>query len=1155
MYTNPFGEISKHDAHKAGGKGASLGEMIQNGIPVPDGYVVLAHTFDAFLHETNLVQVIDTILQDVNTNAVQTIEKASKKIQALIAQSEVPEAIADEIKKSFETLNAEFVAIRSSATAEDGAEHAWAGQLSSYLNIKEGSVVESVKLCWASLFTPRAIFYRYEKHLHDSKISVAVVVQKMVNSEKSGVAFSVHPITEDMNQIIIEAGLGLGEAIVSGEVTPDSYVVSKAPLTILETNVNEQTKALFRSVHEMEDGHNEWHELDTTRATAQVLSEEETHELASLIMKIEQHYGFPCDIEWAFEDGAFYITQSRPITTLGKAVAGTESVIWEKMWEAGNAPIFEMTHGTLLAHETQVGLGLLDTQIAVIGSKEKISAYYTKQSLAQAGEDGYNFFLSKGGQLFLKEVGRLILEAQASVAKKENKEVALASFEETSYLLRKVFGYFNLTNPQFTSKIETEVKEQIAEIVSIDSEAVFRDLCVSAKVSLLQQEQLDWMCLVLEAMSASSEEKERFVTAHYEKYKYLVGDEGNQKVTVVSLKQQLEKDIDSGEDFSSEVDMLRSYTDRTVARKAVLIEAHALSSELVSSCELLADIGHLRLELRSAWTALFHVLRAQLEYVVEQHKLSYDNVLQYTADEIVRYLSEGTEFKKRPDEFSLVLENAVWEIAFGNEARTKHDFQVDNSNIDSEHSTIKGNVAYPGVVRGKVVVIEWGSEDFEAKISDFPEGAIMVAGQTRPMLVPAIKRAAAIVTDEGGITSHAAIVAREFQKPCIIGTKIATEFLHDGDEVIVDANKGVITILTKNTNECDPEDYIRMFVVGSLSYLVSDLFMNHYRDLGVLAMFKGASWMCVLPKTSLSNTLEEGGELYTDEESFSHYKNTFALYIIESSKVLDSILSKTSPLTASEVKEFLGLITKYWSFYSKTEFFYTDKIDLHKMVASVAEFDKIKLDGRTHLNKLIFEESGYLRSLLAKIAEQTKQTEDGLLVYSADELAELLDTGTTIDEQMSKDRKTGFVQGEITLIGEESQKVAQVFFDTYQSVSKLIEGTVANPGKARGLARVIELTAKDFDKIADAVEKMEFGEILVAETTSPEIIQACKKSAAIVTNQGGVLSHAAIISRELNIPCIIGTNKDVILSIKTGDLLEVDADSGIVKVIENGPAQ
>jgi pyruvate,water dikinase len=136
----------------------------------------------------------------------------------------------------------------------------------------------------------------------------------------------------------------------------------------------------------------------------------------------------------------------------------------------------------------------------------------------------------------------------------------------------------------------------------------------------------------------------------------------------------------------------------------------------------------------------------------------------------------------------------------------------------------------------------------------------------------------------------------------------------------------------------------------------------------------------------------------------------------------------------------------------------------------------------------------------------------------------------------------------------ESLKVSQAFFDTYQSVSKIIEGTVANSGKARGLARVIELNAKDFDKMSEEVEKMGIGEILVAETTSPEIIQACKKAAAIVTNQGGVLSHAAIISRELNIPCIIGTNKDVVLSIKTGDLLEVDADLGIVRIIEKGSA-
>ncbi|MBI4159804.1 PEP/pyruvate-binding domain-containing protein [Candidatus Wolfebacteria bacterium] len=184
--------------------------------------------------------------------------------------------------------------------------------------------------CWASLFTPRAIFYRFEKGLHKQKISVAVVVQKMVQSEVSGIAFSVHPVTQDRNQLIIEAGFGLGEAIVSGQITPDSYVVAKGRWKILDKNISPQSRGLFRvasrpnilraksrssNSNRQPSSVNEWRELGTA-GEKQKLSDKEIIELAKLTAKIEKHYGFPVDVEWAMEKKKFYITQSRPVTTL-----------------------------------------------------------------------------------------------------------------------------------------------------------------------------------------------------------------------------------------------------------------------------------------------------------------------------------------------------------------------------------------------------------------------------------------------------------------------------------------------------------------------------------------------------------------------------------------------------------------------------------------------------------------------------------------------------------------------------------------------------------------------------------------------------------------------------------------------------------------------
>ncbi len=311
MLTKRFNKISKFDVASAGGKGASLGEMTQAGIPVPLGFVVLSWSFERFVDETGIRADIEAVLDRVKHEDTNSVEQVSKKIQGIILSEEMPKDIAVEIQREFKLLKSKYVAVRSSATSEDGASAAWAGQLDTFLNTTEKNLTINVKRCWASLFTPRAIFYRFEKNLQKEFISVAVVVQKMVQSEVSGIGFSVHPVTQDYNQLIIEAGYGLGEAIVSGSITPDSYIVLKKENKILEKNVAEQTKKLVKGSKE-----NEWVSVVKKEQGKQKLPDAQVSKLAKLIQKIEKHYGFPVDIEWAMEGGKLYITQSRPITTL-----------------------------------------------------------------------------------------------------------------------------------------------------------------------------------------------------------------------------------------------------------------------------------------------------------------------------------------------------------------------------------------------------------------------------------------------------------------------------------------------------------------------------------------------------------------------------------------------------------------------------------------------------------------------------------------------------------------------------------------------------------------------------------------------------------------------------------------------------------------------
>ncbi len=304
-----FKEINKKDISLAGGKGANLGEMTAFGIPVPPGFVILASAFEQFLEKTDINVEIKATWSRINFEDLESIEESSEILKDLILKAKISEDIAKEVLNAFKKLRAKYIAVRSSATAEDSKIDSWAGELETYLNTKKENLIENIKKCWASLYTPRALFYRIKRGLKTKKVSVAVVIQKMVQSEVSGVCFTLHPVTRNKNQMVIEAVWGLGEMLVSGQITPDTYIVEK--LKIIDINKNIQDKMMVGS----ERG-NKIVSVPRVKKRKQKLSENQIRVLAQLCIKIENHYRAPQDVEWALEKGQFYIVQSRPITAL-----------------------------------------------------------------------------------------------------------------------------------------------------------------------------------------------------------------------------------------------------------------------------------------------------------------------------------------------------------------------------------------------------------------------------------------------------------------------------------------------------------------------------------------------------------------------------------------------------------------------------------------------------------------------------------------------------------------------------------------------------------------------------------------------------------------------------------------------------------------------
>jgi len=349
-----LGEEAAGDAKLVGGKAAGLSGMIKAGIPVPPGFIVTTEAYKQFVLETGIAGYIKYVLEEVVVSGKPSeYEKASELIRSKFVRTPMPHRIVSEIVEAYRRLaelsgvEEPLVAVRSSATVEDLPEASFAGQQETYLNVKGAdSVVEMVKRAWSSLWTARALSYRDSLNVDHEAALMAVIVQKMVNSRSSGVAFTIHPVTGEEDKVVIEAIWGLGEYIVGGKVTPDRFVISKSNLEILEKRVSEKRKALFydpRSSSNVEvevpagdedvkNLHLKYPEIAElivkhgVRADRQALNDDEARVLAGLALKVESYFGKPMDVEWAIDadipgPNNIFLVQARPETVWSKRKA------------------------------------------------------------------------------------------------------------------------------------------------------------------------------------------------------------------------------------------------------------------------------------------------------------------------------------------------------------------------------------------------------------------------------------------------------------------------------------------------------------------------------------------------------------------------------------------------------------------------------------------------------------------------------------------------------------------------------------------------------------------------------------------------------------------------------------------------------------------
>lgn len=1024
QFVKDLKELSKKDVVLAGGKGASLGELMKAGILVPGGFVVLSAAFDLFLESRGLNVKIHSILRSVNLQEMQTVDKASKMIRAMVLKADMPKEVKQASIQFFKDLGIDKVAVRSSGTVEDSTSAAWAGQLESYLNTTQESLIENIKKCWASLFTPRAIFYRLEKGLEKQKISVAVVVQKMVQSEVSGVAFSTHPVTQERDKILIEAGFGLGEAIVSGQITPDSYMVDKRNKRIIEKKINPQKRAILG----LSKGGNKWQDLPNHKGKQQKLSDSKIIELSKQIQKIEQHYGFPVDVEWAHEKGKFYIVQSRPITTLSNISAhddGSKPTLKKEDYEltfwAQGVSIFV----------TDIHWEIYPIDALFIIDRRMFKEYLTKQGYEQALDLGFIFYSDKNAF--------------------DNYQKNLSSHCD-----------------KFKEYFELEIKNQ----------------------------------------SKLSQEK---VVKFFEYAKKLCGDyaQMNFEYTDKAFAQQennpiIKKNLSGVAKFKDTV--------RAVMNMA-LFEPDGYVSQLFVLLGKQFDLP----------PAVFHNLTQKEILGLFEGNKPIERIVSKRQEAFVE--GYGLEGFYEGRDAEIILQEFREEVFYS--------------------EVVQGQVASGGKVRGIVKVIPVDYSDLsrvDAEIEKMNQGAILVAETTAPELIVACKKAGAIVTDMGGLMSHAAIVSREFGIPCIVGTKNASKLLKDGDCIEVDADRGIITIIDSKKPDYYELMFSREFCLPNIEIwcrgesteprrwtenqqpVIPYIIFEHVNDTVNCYMApKGIAWL----KSEIRRLMQQDKGFV--KKTVKTFKNCH--------KRIAGIIQEERTLNHKQLVEFIDEHIREWPWFEGIwwlmEVLHEDKPNSKefKLVQQArAETDNYgDACDRVLLKSLrrIFPKLGDLSSVLT--IEEIRHKKIPSKKVLAKRMKYYIFTHKTLYDQS-------------TIKDIEKLYRIEVEKRSANGIKDVFKGQTAYLGVVRGRVRKIMGKSK--------VGIMQQGEILISPMTTVDFLPAMKKAIAIVTDEGGITCHAAIVARELKKPCIIGT-KIATKALKDGDLIEVDANQGIVRILSS----
>ena len=817
-----FNEIKKEDVLVAGGKGANLGEMTSAKINVPSGFVITSDAYRDFLK----VNGIDILIENGIKKSVDDERKLlneSEHFRGKIKSGKFPERLENAIREKYFNLgNNTRVAVRSSATAEDLPDASFAGQQETYLNVQGiESVLNAVRNCYASLWGNRAVSYRFHQGYDQTSVSIAVVIQEMIESEKSGVLFTVNPVNKKENEMQINASFGLGESVVSGRVTADSYIIDKSG-KIAQVNIgSKETQIIYGDKETVEVA------VSSDKRKTRALNDREILELMKCGLEIEKHYRMPMDIEWAIKNDIVYILQARAITTL----KNSENDI------TCNDLIEKYTKGKKIKKDTREVMSfflekmpsahrVLDFDYLMAINDQKVNI------LSEGGiilprnpiidDDGIQTFSDEGKRIgknifkffnILKNMKDFefcykkckdfmnIYETEIEEIKHLNFEnmtlTECGNFLEESYALLQKLAYDRFKYALFPSVLNSKKFTKIIKKVNSNYSSFDFYWDLDNKTSVITNDVYTMACEI-----RKNEALKRAIISG-DNFKELYNNYNDFK----NITDEFMKDNGFKSDYNcyclSAKTFLEDPDRLTNILRPILNENSNESkdikdfSKLMESIEGIYGKKYQDIEKQIKYFRYFHVVREESQYLWETlfyyvrkcvKRINFillgdENIEIGVANlfhkELLKAINRGNlnesdkeKINRRNEKFPLAVK--VWE------ASKLLIFKTDGD-------VLKGVSGSTGIAVGKVCLINSPKEFYKMK-----KGDILVCHLTDPEWTPLFKLASAVVADTGSALSHAAIVAREYNIPAVLGVGFATTKFKDGDTIQVDGNTGEV---------------------------------------------------------------------------------------------------------------------------------------------------------------------------------------------------------------------------------------------------------------------------------------------------------------------------------------------------------------------------